>query len=70
MKASNTLSSTAGLWPGIRPDFGQAVSLSADGKRLAVGAPGEYGNARGVHTGDDSAGADRSQPGAGAVYVY
>lgn len=42
--------------------FGYAISLSADGKTLAVGAPGEAS--------DGSAPDDTSQSGAGAVFVF
>ena len=46
--------------------FGTSVSLSADGSVLAVGAPGESSNARGIN-GDQ---ANTDAPGAGAVYVF
>ena len=48
------------------PAFGTSVALSADGTTLAVGAPKETSNARGVN-GDQS---NTSTPGAGAVYVF
>lgn len=70
VKASNTMTSSAGLWLDIRSRFGDVVALSTDGKRLAVGAPGEYGMAKGVHNGADVAGSDVSRPEAGAVYLY
>ncbi len=57
LKASNTGSNDA---------FGQAVSFSADGGTLAVGAPGESSNATGIQ-GDQT---NDSTPGAGAVYLY
>jgi len=57
VKASNTDS-----WD----RFGTAVSLSADGHTLAVGAAGEGSNATGID--DDQA--DNSRFGAGAAYVY
>jgi hypothetical protein len=57
LKASNT---------GASDEFGVHVALSADGRTLAVGAPGEFSAARGIH-GDQ---ADNSAPGAGAVYVF
>lgn len=46
--------------------FGMSVSLSTDGKALAVGAPGEASNATGVNGNQD----DTSTPGRGAVYVF
>ncbi|ODS65684.1 MAG: hypothetical protein ABS37_07235 [Acidovorax sp. SCN 65-108] len=46
--------------------FGTSVSLSADGNTLAVGAPGEASNARGIN-GDQN---NTQAPGAGAVYVF
>ena len=46
--------------------FGGAVALSSDGRRLAVGAPGEDSNASGI-SGVQS---DNSTPDAGAVYLY
>jgi len=57
LKASNT---------GAGDSFGSAVSLSADGARLAIGAPFEASNATGVggNQADDSAFL------AGAVYVF
>lgn len=51
--------------PGTDDGFGAAVSLSADGSRLAVGAAGEDGGAAGVGgTIDDALG------NAGAVYLF
>jgi hypothetical protein len=55
-------------------EFGAAVSLSADGKSLAVGAPGEDGAAVGVN-GDENALAgicdgNADTRGAGAVYIF
>ena len=55
IKASNTDSDA---------NFGYSVALSGD--TLAVGAPGEASNARGIN-GDQS---DTSAPNAGAVYVF
>jgi len=56
--------------PGFGPDdnqfFGESISLSSDGKLLAVGSKYEASSARGIG-GDQS---DESSPGAGAVYVY
>lgn len=46
--------------------FGRSLSLSADGKTLAVGAPGEGSATTGVN-GDQ---ADTLAPGSGAVYVF
>lgn len=46
--------------------FGMSVSLAADGKTLAVGAPGEASNATGIN-GDQT---DTSTPGRGAVYMF
>jgi hypothetical protein len=57
IKASNTLGAQF---------FGYAVSLSADGNKLAVGAFGERSNATGV--GGDQTNASLSN--AGAAYVY
>lgn len=57
VKASNT---------GVSDAFGYALAVSGDGNTLAVGAPGERSNARGIN-GDQ---ADNSAPGAGAVYVF
>ena len=47
-------------------NFGSAISLSADGSTLVVGAPGEGSIATGIN-GDQ---ADNSAPSAGAVYVF
>jgi hypothetical protein len=57
VKASNT---------GARDAFGHAVSLSADGTRLAVGASSEDSSATGVG-GNQT---DNSALGSGAVYVF
>jgi hypothetical protein len=46
--------------------FGAGVSLARNGKDLAVGAPGDASNARGID-GDQQ---DISEPGRGAVWVY
>lgn len=49
------------------PDlFGTSVALSADGKTLAVGAPGEASSADGIDGEQD----DDAAVGAGAVYVF
>lgn len=56
-KASNTDASDG---------FGWAVSLSADGNTLVVGAPGEASSATGINGNEF----DNSVPGAGAVYVF
>src|SRR4029077_6112040 len=57
LKASNAAESA---------QFGNSLSLSADGNLLAVGASGEASSATGIN-GNQS---DRSRPGAGAVYVF
>ncbi len=57
VKASNTA---------VGDSFGAAVSLSADGSTLAVGADLEDGTATGIN-GDQS---DNSQQSSGAVYVF
>lgn len=57
IKASNTEANDS---------FGVSLALSADGSTLAVGAPGEGSNARGIN-GDQS---NNSTSGAGAVYVF
>ena len=57
VKASNT---------GVGDFFGAAVSLSADGSTLAVGADSEDSTATGIN-GDQS---DNSQQSGGAVYVF
>lgn len=46
--------------------LGEAVALSADGTTLAVGGPGEAGNATGIGGNQDDVSATR----AGAVYVF
>lgn len=57
IKASNT---------GPDDRFGAAISLSHDGRTLAVGAPREDSNATGVNTGQG----DNSEGASGAVYVF
>ncbi|WP_288129066.1 hypothetical protein [Microbulbifer sp.] len=57
LKASN---------PGRNYQFGNSVSLSADGERLAVGAWQESSAATGVNGNQDNTEA----PGAGAVYIF
>ncbi len=57
IKASNT---------GADDEFGDSVSISSDGKTLAVGAPNEDSNATGIN-GNQT---DDSQDDAGAVYLY
>ena len=57
LKASNT---------GASDYFGGGLSLSPDGKTLAIGAQGEGSNATGIN-GDQT---DNSKGGAGAVYVF
>ncbi len=56
IKASNT---------GADDLFGSSVSLSADGTRLAVGAPHEGSSTTGVDNGSNE-----DAPGSGAVYVF
>lgn len=46
--------------------FGEAISLSADGETLAVGASNEHSDATGINGNQ----ANRSAAGAGAVYLY
>ena len=48
------------------PGFGSAVSLARNGKDLAVGAPGDPSNARGI----DGDQADTSAPNRGALWLY
>jgi len=57
LKASNTAEGA---------QFGNSLTLSADGNLLAVGSPGEASSATGMN-GNQS---DRSMPAAGAVYVF
>ena len=57
LKASNTAEGA---------QFGNSLTLSADGNLLAVGSPGEASSATGIN-GNQS---DRSMPDAGAVYVF
>jgi hypothetical protein len=57
IKASNT---------GNSDGFGESVSISADGSRIAVGASGEDSNATGVNGNE----ADNSTSGSGAAYVF
>ena len=52
--------------PGRINEFGFAISLSADGNTLAVGAIGEESNATGVNGNQN----DNSAEASGAVYVY
>ena len=52
--------------PGSGDAFGYGLTLSADGKTLAVGAYGEASNATGIGGNQ----ADNSVPSAGAVYLY
>jgi len=62
VKASNT---------GAFDLFGSAMSLSADGNTLAIGAPGEDSVATGVSTGSSgSDGADNTTDDSGAVYMF
>ncbi len=57
IKASNTYQGDT---------FGTSVALSADGSTLVIGAPQERSSATGI----DGDQADRTAPGAGAVYVF
>jgi trimeric autotransporter adhesin len=57
LKASNTAEGA---------QFGNALSLSADGSVLAVGSTGEASSATGINSNQS----DRSMSGAGAVYVF
>ncbi len=57
LKASNTAEGA---------QFGNSVTLSADGNLLAVGSIGEASSATGVNGNQN----DNSMPGAGAVYVF
>jgi hypothetical protein len=50
----------------VNAGFGGSVALSTDGNTLAVGAPGESSHATGINGNQ----ADKSAPGAGAVYVF
>ena len=52
--------------PGYRDSFGLSFSLSASGRTLAVGAPGENSNATGID-GDRN---NENAPNAGAAYLY
>jgi hypothetical protein len=67
---SGTLVDSIGYFKASNTDAGDslggAVSLSADGNSLAVGAPGEDGGAAGI----DGDQADNLADGAGAVYVF
>ena len=60
IKASNT---------GKNDSFGHSISLSADGKTLAVSAINEASNAIGIN-GRGGAETNNKRPGAGAVYVF
>ena len=71
IKSSNAEGGTLDFFSGLPrvvggDRFGSALSLSADGKTLAVGAPGEDSSATGVN-GDQ---ADNTEELAGAVYVF
>ena len=60
IKASNT---------GAGDYFGRAISLSANGNTLAVGATGESSNSTGIST-DGTGETDNSTTDSGAVYVF
>jgi hypothetical protein len=73
VKASNTAPAAtyrtdiaAGYYVLNAAEFGKSISLSADGKVLAVGAPGEQGNATRTNGNQD----DTSTDDAGAVYMF
>ncbi|MGI9303969.1 MAG: FG-GAP repeat protein, partial [Gammaproteobacteria bacterium] len=66
VKASNTGGSSAGQGASGGDRFGGAVSLSADGETLAVGARWEDSSATGIN----GAQADNSALDSGAVYVF
>jgi len=68
-KASNNDGGPVGSWDaeyGVGDGFGAAVALSADGRTLVVGAPGEDGGSSGIN-GEQSNDAAFE---AGAVYVF
>lgn len=65
LKASNSKLVQFAIYP-HRVEFGASLSLSANGDTLAVGAPGEASNAKGIN-GDQ---ANIETPGAGAVYIF
>jgi hypothetical protein len=52
--------------PNAEDNFGDVLALSADGRTLAVGAPGESSGANGINNNQ----ADNSAALAGAVYVF
>ncbi len=70
VEASGYLDSAIGYFSsynydtGVGDDFGRSIALSGDGSILAVGAPGDDGNATGVNNEDSGIAAD-----SGAVYV-
>jgi hypothetical protein len=67
IKASNTSAGDHFGSGGSDTEYsGNALAISSDGNTMAVGAPLESSNAKGIN-GDQS---DRSVPGAGAVYVF
>lgn len=66
IKASNTVDQATYMYPGSNARFGYGLALTADGSTLAVGAPGEDGQAMGIGGNQ----ADHSALGTGAVYLY
>jgi hypothetical protein len=66
IKASNTGNAGVGEAYPEGDQFGYAISLSADGNTLAVGAIGEDSNATGINGNQDDNSANQS----GAVYVF
>ncbi|WP_416401473.1 integrin [Alicycliphilus denitrificans] len=66
LKASNTRLLTNERGYPYSAQFGARLALSSDGSTLAVGAPREASNTRGVN-GDQS---NTDTPGAGAVYIF
>lgn len=52
---------------GAQDRFGQSISLSADGQTLAVGAPREQSNAKGIENADQT---NNELDASGAAYLY
>ncbi len=55
---------------GVGDLFGTSVSLSNDGKVMAVGAEEERAKSAGIYTGDHASAGDDSTSGSGAVYLF
>lgn len=66
LQSSNPADSNNGVVISTGDRFGQAVSLSADGSTIAVGAPSEKSSAIGIN-GDQN---DNSLSNSGAAYVF